>query len=163
MCVCGGGRLCPPHCYGPILIFRPSYGPNLSVRHKVFRKTGDMEDNSNAVRFKKHFFTVLLGGIGGKMAIKNNASTGTPKAIGQKRRKTRENKALSTQISQLGLQLAQNYFWIRIKFHELCDWHFIWPFGPHLIFVKVWISNIVVDADFSMWFAIGTKLFLKSY
>mgnify|MGYP001489319913 CR=1 FL=1 len=102
--------LCLPHCNVPLPIFRPSYGPDLSVRHKVFRKTGDMEDNSNAVRFKKHFFTVLLGGIGGKMAIKNNASTGTPKAIGQKRRKTRENKALSTQISQLGLQLAQNYF-----------------------------------------------------
>ena len=94
----------------PLRIFRPPYGPDLSVRHKVFRKTGDMEDNSNAVRFKKHFFTVLLGGMGGKMAIKNNASIGTPKAIGQKRRKTRENKASSTQISQRGLQSAQDFF-----------------------------------------------------
>ena len=31
-----------------------------SDRHKVFRKAGDMEDNSNAVRLK-HFFAVLLG------------------------------------------------------------------------------------------------------
>jgi hypothetical protein len=55
-------------------IFRPSDIPlrtmAKSVRHKVFRKTGDMEDNSNAVRFKKHFFTVLLGGMGGKWLSK---------------------------------------------------------------------------------------------
>jgi hypothetical protein len=58
------------------------------------------------------------------MAIKNNASAGTLKAIGQKRRKTRENiKRRRRRFLNEDLQS------VVLNFTNYCNWHFIWPFG----------------------------------
>ena len=77
---------------------------------KSFAKPETWRTTQMPYVLKNTFLPSYWEGLGGKMAIKNNASTGTPKAIGQKRRKTRENKASSTQISQRGLQSTQNFF-----------------------------------------------------
>ena len=82
---------------------------------------------------KNTFLPSYWEGLGGKMAIKNNASTGTPKAIGQKRRKTRENKASSTQISQRGFDRLNIIFEVVLNFTN----YVIGISSGHLVFVEV--------------------------